>query len=101
MLLRVQERLHPIRPDMALGQGFCSAIAYRFLEPPRVAARIRAMAFTHLIRGASIAAALFTALAGLAAVPEPAAAGGPADLVARGEYVARLGDCVACHTAPQ
>jgi thiosulfate dehydrogenase len=40
---------------------------------------------------------LFVSLLG--AVPTQAAAFTDTDLVQRGEYVARLGDCVACHTA--
>ena len=36
-----------------------------------------------------------------AAAPAAAAAAAPsAELIKRGEYVARLGDCVACHTSP-
>ncbi|HMA08786.1 MAG TPA: c-type cytochrome, partial [Ramlibacter sp.] len=34
-------------------------------------------------------------------VPDPAVSAEQADLLSRGEYVARLGDCVACHTAPK
>src|SRR5262249_35486314 len=37
--------------------------------------------------------------AGVAPSPTTAAAPSP-ELIARGEYIARLGDCVACHTAP-
>jgi mono/diheme cytochrome c family protein len=50
----------------------------------------------------------FKALIGLAAIlllaaPAPGAAqdsGSNAELVKRGEYLARAGDCIACHTAP-
>ena len=36
----------------------------------------------------------------LASEPPPAAAADP-ELLARGKYIAQLGDCIACHTAPQ
>ena len=50
--------------------------------------------------GASLGAAL---MLGLASTASHAQAAGAADqaLVARGEYLARAGDCVACHTAPR
>ena len=45
-----------------------------------------------------LACLLSGALPALAAVPATQATS--ADLIKRGEYVARLGDCVACHTSP-
>ena len=39
-------------------------------------------------------------LMGLAALSVEAHAAAPADTVARGEYLARAGDCIACHTVP-
>ncbi|GAB2899418.1 cytochrome c [Paraburkholderia jirisanensis] len=50
--------------------------------------------------GASLGAAL---MLGLASTASHAQTTGAADqaLVARGEYLARAGDCVACHTAPR
>lgn len=46
----------------------------------------------------SVSLALGAAL--LVAAPSVAQTPGAADPVARGEYLARAGDCVACHTAP-
>jgi mono/diheme cytochrome c family protein len=47
-------------------------------------------------------ALLFVATLSLGPVPHAQQQPAPAaDLVARGEYLARAGDCVACHTAPE
>jgi len=40
------------------------------------------------------------ALGGASAAPNPAPAATNSNLASRGEYLARAGDCVACHTAP-
>ncbi|MEO8652901.1 MAG: cytochrome c, partial [Ramlibacter sp.] len=44
---------------------------------------------------------MLMAYAAATAAPDPAVPGEQDDLISRGEYVARLGDCVACHTAPK
>jgi mono/diheme cytochrome c family protein len=50
---------------------------------------------TTLVAGAVLAGAIFrTALAQEGAKPDAA-------LIAKGEYLARAGDCIACHTAPE
>jgi thiosulfate dehydrogenase len=68
------------------------------------------MASIHFIGAAFFGAALFVSQGSQAiesastgpsvAVQGAAASQEQSDLIRRGEYVARLGDCVACHTAP-
>ena len=48
----------------------------------------------------AIAKMLALCLLALASGPMAALAEAPAALVAKGEYLARAGDCIACHTAP-
>jgi mono/diheme cytochrome c family protein len=43
---------------------------------------------------------IFTSLAALVCLSGPALAQDDQDLISRGAYVARLGDCVACHSTP-
>ena len=56
-----------------------------------------AQTFKHRVRAASFGAAatLFASLAAHAAAPQADAA-----LIVHGEYLARAGDCIACHSAP-
>jgi thiosulfate dehydrogenase len=77
-----------------MGQGFSHVIAYGCLQALPVGRRKdRAMVSFHRVRYASLGASFLIAQAVLAVQP-------PSDLIRRGEYLARLGDCVACHTAP-
>lgn len=65
------------------------------------------MAFAHLLTTSFFGALMLFSHAAQSQVPPSASAGAVpgntqnrAELIQRGEYVARLGDCIACHTAP-
>ncbi|HVE08975.1 MAG TPA: cytochrome c [Paraburkholderia sp.] len=51
--------------------------------------------------GASLGAALMVGLSSTASYAQPATGAADQALVARGEYLAKAGDCVACHSAPR
>ncbi|MGE5028219.1 MAG: c-type cytochrome, partial [Betaproteobacteria bacterium] len=58
------------------------------------------MASSKFILKTIIGISLLFSLGAQALEPVPAASEGKSELVKRGEYVARLGDCIACHTSP-
>ena len=60
-------------------------------------------AMATLARTALAAASALLLATGALAQPKPPAAKPPADaaLIAKGEYLARAGDCIACHTKPE